>query len=106
MRRFAGFFVGLILGAGSVLFLYNYHVVRAGEGFLLIPKPQNALTDPYCDIREWKVAEWEKHAALAGALAAHGRGDLVVAPASSDVLRDALKKFGSAGKDKLGSKIE
>lgn len=106
MRRFAGFFIGLILGSGSVFFLYNYHVVRAQEGFILIPKPANSLTDPYCDIREWKGAEWEKHAPLAAALVAHGRSDLVVAPATSEILRDTLKKFGSASKDKLDSHLD
>jgi hypothetical protein len=106
MRRFTGFFIGLLLGAGSVFFVYNFHVIRAGEGFLLVPKPQNSLADPYCDIREWKGPEWEKHTTLAGALVAHGRSDLVVAPAASEILRDVLKKFGSAGKDKLDSRIE
>jgi len=106
MRRFTGVLVGFILGAGSVLFLYNYHVVRAAEGVLVVPKPLNSLADPYCDIREWKAAEWEKHTALAGALVAHGRSDLVIAPASSEILKDVLKKFGSAEKDNHDSRLE
>ena len=98
MRRFLGFFIGLILGAGLTFFVYNYHVVRHKDGVSVIPKPVNSLADPYCDIREWKVSQWEQHAPLAGALIASGRGDLVVAPASSDILRDVLKRFGTAEK--------
>lgn len=106
MRRFMGFFIGLILGAGLTFFLYNYHVVRYKDGFLVVSKPVNSLADPYCDIREWKVTQWEQHAALAGALVAYGRSDLVIAPAGSDILRDVLKTFGSAEKEPFDSRVE
>ncbi len=103
MRRFMGFFLGLILGAGLTFFLYNYHVVRHKDGFIVVSKPVNSLADPYCDIREWKVTQWEQHAPLAGALIAYGRSDLVLAPASGDFLRDVMKKFGTAEKSTFGS---
>ena len=87
-------------------FAYQYHVVKADEGLLLVPKPQSSTSDWYVDVRNWSAAEWKQHPLLIHSLVKHGRGDLVIGPASNDLLRSFLKPFGSAELDDPGVRTE
>lgn len=92
--------VGLVLGAAGVLFSYNYHVVRAEKEWLCVPRKQAGLSDVYADIREWRPGDWQEHGELVRSLVAHGRGDLVVAPAARNMLDDLLE--GITGPKRVG----
>ncbi len=50
----------LLLFVGS-----RYHVVRANDGFHLIPRSSARLTEPYVDIRQFTIEDWDEHQGLA-----------------------------------------
>jgi len=77
MRRLFTLFFGVLVGGALVFFGFNYHAVRANEGFLFVPKREATLDGFYVDIREWGVSDWNEHPRLAAALVEHGRSDLV-----------------------------
>ncbi len=97
MRRLFGFFLGMIVGAGLVLFSFKYHVVYTNDGLVLVPKKQAALGDLYADVRNWKPIDWQAHPELVRSLVAHGRGD-VIGSSATDSLRDMLRRFNNAEK--------
>lgn len=77
MRRITTLILGMILGGGLVYGAYQYHLVRTGDQFLLIPKGQVSLVDPYVDVRDWGLSQWQEHPALLEAMRSQGHGDLV-----------------------------
>jgi hypothetical protein len=95
MRKLLIFFFGMIFGGGLVCFGFDYHVVYANQGLVLIPKEQAGLGDLYADVRNWKSADWQAHPRLVRSLVAHGRSDLIGLP-NSDSLHDFLRKFSNA----------
>lgn len=70
----------------------NFHVIRAQDGFHLIPKVNARLSNTYADIRGYQVADWAAHGELAAALVKANRGDL---------LEGALNDTISKGIDRL-----
>jgi len=89
MRRLGTLIFGMLLGGGLVYTSYQYHVVRTGDQFLVIPKLSPTLVDPYVDIRDWTAEDWRRHVKLAEALIAQGHERLLtqgglVGPGSSD----------------------
>lgn len=103
MRKLLTFFLGMIVGAGLVCFAFNYHILYAKEGVLLVPKPQANLSDIYVDVRNWKSSDWQAHPELARAVIAHGRSDLV-GNSTGDPLHNLLRKLGSA--ERLEEKLQ
>jgi len=87
----------MIFGGGLVCFGFNYHLVYANQGLVLIPKEQAGLGDLYADVRNWKPADWQAHPRLVRSLVAHGRSDLISLP-NADSLHDFLRKFSNAEK--------
>ena len=77
MRRITTLILGMILGGGLVYGAYQYHLVRTGEQFLLIPKGRVSLVDPYVDVRDWGLSKWQEHPELLEAMRSQGHGDLV-----------------------------
>lgn len=99
MRRLTAVLFGVMLGAGGVFAAFRYHVVRAEEGYLFIPRERAALTDSYVDVRDWDAGEWQAHDTLAQDLTAHGRGDLVVRPMAEGIFRRLLDRIDGAVRD-------
>lgn len=97
MRKVLIFFCGMILGGGLVCFAFNYHVVYANQGLVLVPKDQAGLGEMYADVRSWKPGDWQAHPRLVRSLVAHGRSDLMGLP-NPESLRDLLRKFSNAEK--------
>jgi len=106
MRRLNAALYGILLGGGAVYFAFQFHLVRAEEGFLVIPKNNSAMIDPYVDVREWTVADWKTHPELIQSLVEHGRSDLVLSEASNGLFRGWWKKLGSAALENEGTKTE
>jgi len=77
MRRLTTLLFGMALGAGLVFSAHHYHLVRTGKQFLLIPKIEVSLVDPYVDVRDWGLDDWEKHPELLAAMKDHGHADLL-----------------------------
>ncbi len=99
MRRLAAVLFGMILGAGAVFTAFRYHVVRADEGYLFVPRERAALADAYVDVRQWDARQWQEHTILAQDLTAHGRGDLIVRSTTEGIFRRLLDKIDGAARD-------
>lgn len=76
MKRLSTFIFGMIVGAAAFYVAFNYHIVRASDGFHLVPKTSAALTDTYVDIRGFGPLDWRSHLPLAAALADSGQTKL------------------------------
>lgn len=93
MRHLFLLLLGITIGAGGMYFAFRYHVVRAEEGVLLVPRHNATLTDAYADVRAWDAAEWQKHPDLIRSLVARGRGDLIVEPLSRNLIENLFRQF-------------
>lgn len=74
--------MGMAVGAGLLYASLHYHLVRAADGFHLVPKTNSQLSNTYVDIREFTFRDWADHSDLAAALVKADRGDLVEGAAS------------------------
>lgn len=68
MSRQSSFFLGLICGAGGLLLLMNFYIVRSKETFHFVPKVAAKLELPYYDIRNFTVEDWQRRPSLAAAI--------------------------------------
>jgi hypothetical protein len=105
MRKLLLFVMGMFVGAGLMTFAFKYHVMYSKDGLSLIPKQQAGLSDLYVDVRNWKPADWQAHPEFVHSLVAHGRSDLIAAPAN-DILRDLMRKMDKAEKPDEDSRVE
>ena len=96
MRRLTTLLFGMALGGGLVFSAHHYHLVRTGKQFLLIPKIEVSLVDPYVDVRDWHLDDWEEHPELLAAMKDQGHGDLLPLTRSSDV---RARRSGSSHED-------
>jgi len=87
MRSLSSFIVGMIVGALVLFVSLRYHVVRANDGVHLIPKSSARLTEPYVDIREFTVEDWDAHKALAMAIVQADKAYLMQDSATESVRR-------------------
>jgi hypothetical protein len=105
MRKLLLFFMGMIVGAGLVSFAFKYHVMYSKDGLVVIPKSQASLSDLYVDVRNWKPADWQAHPDFVHSLVAHGRSDLIAAPAN-DFLQDLSRKMEKAERPDQDSRLD
>lgn len=77
MSRFSSFFMGMIVGAVMLAGAMNYHFVRSEKGLLMVPKISKGLADPYVDIRNFSLTDWQEHRALAAALIQSDKAELL-----------------------------
>jgi hypothetical protein len=77
MRRISTFLLGMATGAMLLHGATMYHLVRAADGFHLIPKQPPRLAETYVDIRTFTMAEWADHAQLASAVVQAGQQRLL-----------------------------
>jgi len=95
MGRVFTFLLGMIVGGVLMMGTLRYHIVRANDGLHLIPKSSARLTEPYVDIRGFSLADWEKHPALAMAIAQAGKGHLLQDAASETIRKKVDDMFDS-----------
>jgi hypothetical protein len=77
MRRIWTFVSGIVVGGILIFAAMNYHIIRADDGFHVVPKLDAQLALTYADIRGFTVADWAKNSELAAALMNANRRDLV-----------------------------
>ena len=87
------FLGGLATGILLMMLSYEYHFVRSGEGFLVVPKTQSALKNIYVDIRGWSLEDWGDHPDVARALIQDGRSELVTSGAAHNALEQLIPKL-------------
>jgi hypothetical protein len=92
MRRLVTFVLGLLVGGSVVYSSLKYHIVRAGDGFHLIPKLTAEFSQTYVDIRQYDLNDWAQHQALAIALTRAGQ-DHLLRDAAMGGLRDAVDEL-------------
>ena len=105
MRRLTTLLFGMALGGGLVFSAHHYHLVRTGKQFLLIPKIDVSLVDPYVDSRKWHLDDWESHPELLEAMNEHGHGDLLPTTRSGDIRRGGSEDSGDSGTDDSGDHL-
>ena len=69
MGRLGSFIGGVVIGGVAVFVGLKYHVVRANDGFHLVPKLQAQFDEAYVDIRQFGFEDWNEHQTLAIAMA-------------------------------------
>lgn len=77
MSRISSFLLGMVAGAMLVAAAMNFHLVRSDDGILMIPKLTKGLHDPYADIREFTLDDWQQHRPLAAALVQANKSELL-----------------------------
>lgn len=77
MSRISSFLLGVVAGALLIGAAMNFHLVRSDDGILMIPKLTKGLHDPYADIREFTLDDWQQHRPLAAALVQANKSDLL-----------------------------
>lgn len=77
MGRFGTFLLGFLVGGATVYSSLHYHVVRADDGFHMVPKLTSTFSETYVDVRNFGFEEWNQHRSLALALAQSDKGYLV-----------------------------
>ncbi|MCA9231473.1 MAG: hypothetical protein KDA57_12535 [Planctomycetales bacterium] len=92
MRRFMTFLLGMVTGAILLLGAMKYHVVRAQDGFHVVPKKSPNLAATYVDIRGFTVADWAEHAEIAASLMNAGKGELM-SNSASEMLHNQLDRL-------------
>lgn len=89
MGRLQSFLFGLVLGGAATFGALQYHVIRAEDGWHLIPKVTPGWQDIYVDIRHFGVEDWDRHRSLAMSLLHADKSDLMKDSATG-YLRDSL----------------
>jgi hypothetical protein len=77
MSRLPSFLIGAAAGAALLFTAMNYHVMRAADGFHLVPKQPPRLSESFVDIRSFGMSEWASHPQLAAALVQSGKDYLL-----------------------------
>jgi len=92
MGRLPSFVAGLIVGGALAVGSLKFHVVRAYDGFHLVPKLTAQFSDAYIDIRSFGVSDWDEHPLLAMAIVRADKAYLMN-NAASQSLRNAMDGF-------------
>jgi hypothetical protein len=96
--RIACFLAGVLVGAAAVFTTIKYHVVRAEDGFHLVPKLTANFSEAFVDVRNFGIADWDDHRSLAAALVQAEKGYLLKDAASESLRRSVssvLDIFGT-----------
>jgi hypothetical protein len=64
MNKFTTLLFGLAIGAALMFVSLKYYVVRASDGFHMVPKTTANLSLIYSDIRDFTVDDWKKNKEL------------------------------------------
>ncbi len=94
MRRLSAVLFGIVFGGSLVYCGFNYHFVRANDGWLMVPRTTVALDDACVDIRQWGFADWRKHPTLTRDMLQAGYGNRVTSSVQEGLVDDALKGLG------------
>lgn len=77
MNRIESFLLGLVLGVATLYGAMHYTVVRAKDGFHVVPKISARLETPYVDVRSFKLEQWQKRQSLALSILKSKKGYLL-----------------------------
>ena len=98
MGRIGNFLMGVVVGGVLIFGAQRYHLVRAKDGFYLVPKMSATFSDAYVDVRSFTVSDWAKHKSLAAAIIQAIKENLLQDSAEDgfrDNLRNAIDRLTS-----------
>lgn len=79
------FLFGMVCGALLLYTSMHYHLIRGDDGFHLVPKLSQNLSNVYVDIRDYSVADWQDRKIVAAAIVKADKGDLLGDSTMTDV---------------------
>jgi hypothetical protein len=85
MSRIYTFLFGMVAGAALLQGVTTYHIVRASDGYHLIPKQPARVGETYVDIRAFTVSDWAARPQLASALVLANQQQLLGDSATTSV---------------------
>ncbi len=65
MNRVSSFASGLIVGVFGLYITMHFSLVRASDGYHVIPKIAAKMEVPYSDIRKFTLENWQRRQSLA-----------------------------------------
>lgn len=71
------FLSGMICGAVLLYAAMHYHLVRSDEGFYMVPKLSNNLSNIYVDTREFTLDDWRQRKIVAAAIIENDQAHLL-----------------------------
>jgi len=77
MNRSSSFLLGMISGVVGLYLTMHFVLVRASDGFHVIPKIAAKLDMPYTDIRNFRIENWQRKQPLALAILKANKGYLL-----------------------------
>jgi hypothetical protein len=95
MSRFSSFFLGVVVGAVGLFLTMQFYIVRAKDGFHLVPKLAAKLENPYVDIRNFSLADWQNRQPLAVAILKANHGNLMQDASLGNIKQAAQKTLDS-----------
>lgn len=75
----------------------KYHLVRASDGFHLVPKVSAELAGTYIDVRGFNLTDWNEHRWLAMALVQSDKGHVLNASAGEQFQQSMTGMFQALG---------
>ena len=98
MRRLMTFFLGMVAGGLLLYGALQFHIVRADDGFHVVPKVEAKIAATYVDIRNFSFADWKQHTDIAAALMRAEKEELMK-NAASDAINQSLDKWLGTGEN-------
>ncbi|MFN7333541.1 MAG: hypothetical protein ACK5TC_00605 [bacterium] len=80
MDRIGNFLIGFLAGTVALYAVMHFTLIRADDGFHLIPKIAAKLDVPFEDVRGMKLRQWQKKQPLALAIVRAQKGHLLKDP--------------------------
>ena len=77
MNRVSSFVLGMIVGVVGLYITMHFSLVRASDGFHVIPKISAKTEVPYTDIRNFTLENWQRKQSLALAILKANKGHLL-----------------------------
>lgn len=108
MRRIGVFLLGMVVGAAAMYVSIKYYVVNAKDGLHLVPKASAELGQPYVDIRNFTLHDWDQHRSLALSLVQADKTYLLEESASDNLrqsIDSMLDVLGDKASDRLRSAL-
>ena len=93
MKKLLNFMFGAMVGAAVMFVALKFHVVRAEDGFHMVPKTLARLNSIYVDIREFTITDWDGHRELALDLANSRKAYLLEDAAKNTLNNTVLDLF-------------
>ena len=98
MKKFLTFVFGVMIGAAVMFVTIKFHVIRADDGFHMVPKTLAKVNSIYVDIREFTITDWDDHRELALDLANSPKAYLLEGAAKNSLNDAVLDIFGSGSR--------